>query len=679
MSKIMSSNKIAPFPESRDNKSRNKISFDGIHSSKSDNDPDYFRQMDTSGSTSPRKSTFAKMSGWVDDKFGSLHESIIQKNILNDTDFGTRKSCAITVQKRASEQRNSARKSPRSSINKSNMANGDVAYQNGLALFILEMTNLSYYIVAQQIATVISLFAFEFTRAFLPASVDLSTEIILSICFGLFILDVILQLMSIRNSLTTMTFWFDVIGTLSMVTEIMWLQSVIGIDLNSLAIAKSARIVRVNSRLLKLLKTAKIFRVGRFLKDFMDAAPDDVEDVMVSSYHNTEIRISRNPASLGAAASHKTSVRSVLLIILVTFIFPLLDSPQIVSRDTFEHFLEIFALSDNPEDIITKTCEIHPNIRKVLVGGVLYKDETISALRDTEWLKFTHHDNELFLDISQWRRTDYTMEQLRFLLLILILFYICIQTSIDMRAMVAKPLEKLTQMITKLTHSLVVLGGDPKMTKKLVKSGYLTQIIEQQMQSLWDEMSGRDQVAIDPALRNSMHANRQSVNPNFEWDHKEMKLDDIFECPFAMEFFRQYCISRFIYENYLFLSACLDFTREFISQGESIMNNHIVPNSEAEINISSQTRKEILLKKDHRDFNPFIYEAAAAEIYRLLEEQAVAPFLKSDYFKNYKDRMVGMNQQQQTDMKNEMKSAASSSYPVARLRTSLSSKKLKIK
>ena len=85
------------------------------------------------------------------------------------------------------------------------------------------------------------------------------------------------------------------------------------------------------------------------------------------------------------------------------------------------------------------------------------------------------------------------------------------------------------------------------------------------------------------------------------------------------------------YESYMFLNESLSFTREFIGKGNKIMNNHIKPNSEAEINIGARTRKMILQKSDPADYTPFLFEIAAAEIIRLL--------LRRKKFSAYKKRV----------------------------------------
>ena len=68
---------------------------------------------------------------------------------------------------------------------------------------------------------VVALFAYDFNICFLPPTVDIVTTVVLIICGIAFSLELILNSFLRKNYFFSFFFWLDLVGTLSLIPDIM--------------------------------------------------------------------------------------------------------------------------------------------------------------------------------------------------------------------------------------------------------------------------------------------------------------------------------------------------------------------------------------------------------------------------------------------------------------------------
>ncbi len=125
------------------------------------------------------------------------------------------------------------------------------------------------------IVTIISLFADDIRQIFFPKEADIVFSIITIICMLMFLFEMVCLSLVKENYFNGYYFWLDMISTLTMVLDLMWITELIsgGSGVQSTAsVAKVARASRASKIGAKATKLIRIIRLIRILKLYKTAA-----------------------------------------------------------------------------------------------------------------------------------------------------------------------------------------------------------------------------------------------------------------------------------------------------------------------------------------------------------------------------------------------------------------------
>lgn len=99
-------------------------------------------------------------------------------------------------------------------------------------------------------------------------------EVVLVVTMGLFLVEILLTIIARRDYLCTLTFWFDFIGTMSILLDIDWfIQSLFGTEVDdmsseekSLILTRAGKAMRIGTQTLRLFRLFRVIRLSRIAR-----------------------------------------------------------------------------------------------------------------------------------------------------------------------------------------------------------------------------------------------------------------------------------------------------------------------------------------------------------------------------------------------------------------------------
>ena len=130
------------------------------------------------------------------------------------------------------------------------------------------------------VSTLVVLVLDDVRKAALPPGSDIITDVVLLLLFTLFVLEFVLSCVSRKYYTFSLFFWLDLIATLSILPDVLWVQNALGLtedptqvqygeDIQSQAnAARAGRAARVGARATRVLRVLRVLRILRFVRIF---------------------------------------------------------------------------------------------------------------------------------------------------------------------------------------------------------------------------------------------------------------------------------------------------------------------------------------------------------------------------------------------------------------------------
>jgi len=174
--------------------------------------------------------------------------------------------------------------------------------------------------VLSVVCTITSLLAYDFTIAFLPKSVDISTDIILLIVFAFFFIELIVASLVRKGYFLSFWFWLDFIAMVSMIPDLALLLSLFGAGDGEINVAntqaskagKSGRSA-VALKAIRMIRFSRLLRVLRVFKYFQTEDEDDSYDVDP---------VDAGSSKVGQIVSESVTKKVIILVLVLVLVLP---------------------------------------------------------------------------------------------------------------------------------------------------------------------------------------------------------------------------------------------------------------------------------------------------------------------------------------------------------------------
>lgn len=128
-------------------------------------------------------------------------------------------------------------------------------------------------ILSTTIITVFVLFAEDLRQLTAGPNTEYIYYIAISVCFGIFVIEILLTSFASPNYLWGFYFWLDIISTLTLLLDIAWISNVMfdgsssaQTTLNSVTLARAARASKIGSRAGRIVRILRLIRLIRIVK-----------------------------------------------------------------------------------------------------------------------------------------------------------------------------------------------------------------------------------------------------------------------------------------------------------------------------------------------------------------------------------------------------------------------------
>ena len=357
------------------------------------------------------------------------------------------------------------------------------------------------------IVTVIALFAFDINNAALPKECDAAVLVLISFCFAVFTVEVILS-SYVNIGYAGSFFWLlDVVGTLSMIPDMLQIVDGMGnsgfqTDLDVAKAGKAGRIAR-SAGSLRITKYARIFRivrlvrVVRLLRIISKSNPGGVNDNDIIDDENQQQR----PSKIGKLLSELISKRVIILVILLISILPQLEQEIGGSTISIATVLQSLEYSSNStyfdmavQHMLNRTNEIV----FAKVAGVTFKMDyaALESLRDTEiWATclpectgdkvVREYDSVLVMSLVDGTKKQAIFQIILCVFIILVFGIGSFIITRDVHNLIVLPIERMTKVIRKLASTVCILSVDNSPEDDAYETHLLENVV-QKMAGMFD-------------------------------------------------------------------------------------------------------------------------------------------------------------------------------------------------
>jgi len=322
--------------------------------------------------------------------------------------------------------------------------------------------------VLSVVCTITSLLAYDFTIAFLPKSVDMSTDIILLIVFAFFFVELIVASLVRRGYFLSFWFWLDFIAMISMIPDLALLLSLFGAGDGEINVAntqaskagKSGRSA-VALKAIRMIRFSRLLRVLRVFKYFQTEDEEDGPEIDP---------VDAGSSKVGQIVSESVTKKVIILVLVLVLVLPWMD-PSGAS----------YAESATTASLLFKTCVenqavdtaaalrvfegVGVPVLKIVIDGeaVLEKTEEIALRRPVEvWglsLNSDDEDDYILFDIRGNVLEEAALGMCLTLFAILIFASSTLFVTASTMSLVVAPVARLTELLTKMAGVIGLLGG----------------------------------------------------------------------------------------------------------------------------------------------------------------------------------------------------------------------------
>lgn len=134
------------------------------------------------------------------------------------------------------------------------------------------MVESYYFIGLTTFVTIWALFSDDIRQAAVTAQEDNVFYVLIMICFGVFVLEVILSSIAVNDYFLGFYFWLDIISTLTILLDVGWIQSALfgsgsgSSLLSGVQLAWAARASKIGSRAARIVRIIRLIRLIRVVK-----------------------------------------------------------------------------------------------------------------------------------------------------------------------------------------------------------------------------------------------------------------------------------------------------------------------------------------------------------------------------------------------------------------------------
>lgn len=203
-----------------------------------------------------------------------------------------------------------------------------------LKTLVTKLLDSAVVMAVMMIATFWTLFAND-ARIASEASMDADQPfmVITSISFFLFLLEIVLSLYAKDKYYRSPYFLFDVMATVTLITEMSWVME-IGGDLDNttaLDAARTARTVKI-LRVVRLVRLVRIVKLYRYVMDHFQRRAEKATQATATASPSWE----DNPSAVGRALQEAITLQVIVGVLVMLVVFPYLSVQEIRIRLDYE-------------------------------------------------------------------------------------------------------------------------------------------------------------------------------------------------------------------------------------------------------------------------------------------------------------------------------------------------------
>jgi hypothetical protein len=533
---------------------------------------------------------------------------------------------------------------------------------------IIYIQSTQTFLAINILVTLFSLFARDFTLAFLPKAADTAISIILLVIFLYYCFEILFQIATQPQYFLRFYFWLDLIGTVSLTFDIEFLAApLIYSSASTASLNKSTNALKL-SRVTRILRIVRLIRVVKLLK-----LTNKIQSALNSNI---------NASKVGLHLSELVDKRVILMILSLLIILPFFSSSDTAMSNSPLLGLDIIDGNSNNRTmqnaVVTKYLDYHSNLIYLQVSTD-YFGPRVNALHQYNYLRdielADYRSSSGSKSVLNIRDNVFADSGYSMLITLFIIILFCLGTIIiskDIYYIVVAPLDRMSNIINKLAGTICFLQSSSAQETEALKSDkttYETSFIEAIMQRLAQIFTVEPDHSsnLDKALQTMAGSKRTEIKTNNSVvsievierpRERDLALSDVLNSPNNVAFiepdialypelssihsilstpellphFRLYITSNLLVENLLFYQEIERFKAIFQLHTYQIYDNFVSTQSNMQINIHSKQINTIRAGLDSP--NASIFNEAQLETMQLMK-QHYKLFIDSKFCQQY--------------------------------------------
>ena len=535
------------------------------------------------------------------------------------------------------------------------------------------------------VATITSLLAYDFTIAFLPKTVDFSTEIILLIVFWFFFIELIVASIVRRGYFLSFWFWLDFIAMLSMIPDLGLLLALFGAEDGDVSItntqaAKAGKSGRsaVALKAIRMIRFSRLLRVLRVFKFFQAEEEDAPEADPVDA----------GSSKVGQIVSEAVTKKVIVLVLVLVLVLPWMDpsganyaDAATTSATLFKELIQSQS-GVNYNDAFQLFDSVGVPILYINIDGVEYKNDVslISERRKIEMWALDLDGDTITFDIRSNILEEAALGMCLTMFAILIFATSTLFVTASTMSLVVQPIARLTELLMRMAGVIGLLGG-ARTVESLMEDKDELFIVEALCERIMDifgggntgyqgtgnnkksskalsmmasrkitQITSGDRVwEIDVKEKHRTSVIERKVNRSFadfvksearensveceNW--AELKsLEAIVENPITLYCLRMFMTSNLTINNLMFILEARDWKQQTKRKFNSLYHKYCDERSPAQINLNATMFARIAeAQKCEKPLQDNVFQEAIDETWDLMERNVYKQFIKSDYCK----------------------------------------------
>jgi hypothetical protein len=529
--------------------------------------------------------------------------------------------------------------------------------------------------------TVVALFLFDLCMCALPKEGDFIAACILVISLILFLAEISFGLFCHKHYKWSFFFLLDLIGTASLIPDILELFQTAESATASVDVARAGRAGRLarSASSLRFARFARVFRAVRLIRVARAFR------ILQGNMHDEDLISTPTPSSrLGIHVSDTIAKRVILMVIILIVIIPYLlvsrESDAMCSWDTILLVLEKIPLPEQQQNLkilMNNFMMKSPDLLSLTVNDIEYpiksRLEIMNKLRDTELIYQGPNTNTtVCVSIRESVRTEAIFHMLLVVFIVAIFAVGSFVVSKDVHSLVVQPIDRMSSMVRKLAGTVAVLSNDEMGDASLNEAEVIEKVV-QRLATIFDvhqdgtagdgskkkskaermltgskttEIVTRGSIyriqvtetapppqrpVVSQEILQKIDVSNSKISVEEVMDHHPelATMESILRHPKATVFLRAFLAQHFQLENYAFWNECEKFRENVLSQARRIATQYVSDGSLSQVNIDARMRARIEVSLLREEVSNSCFQEPQAEIYKILKQNNHIRFLSS--------------------------------------------------